>query len=117
MVKKNLGPEAKKEYTKPEVTRNEPLVDITFATAGAGTATFGTPTPTTLTGTGGTPGGVFGKGGPGMTGGADGPTLIGGAGIEDGDTLGGELDDSGTATIVGSGTLIPGTGGAPGTIL
>ena len=94
MVKKSLGPVAKKAYVKPEVTRNEPLVDITFAT--------GTPTGT-LTVTGGSPASVI----------VSSPKV---GTLDDLDMgTGGFGDDSGS--IVGGGSIIPGTGGAPGTVL
>jgi len=105
MVKRGLGPEAKKEYVKPEVKRNEPLVDITFGTA-TGTATTGTGT---LTGTGGPTGTLINTpkpGGGGLDLGTDG---MGDYGIGE--------DYGNTATITGAGTVIPGTGGAPGTVL
>jgi len=57
MEKLDLGPQAKKDYVKPTLSKNEPLVDVTFATAGAGTTTGGgggTTTGGTTTGGGGT---------------------------------------------------------------
>ena len=104
MVKKGLGPEAKKEYQKPEITRNEPLVDITFGTPTVATAAAGT-----LTGTAGSPGTLITspKVSPG------GATLTGGDLLDDG----GDGGDYDAGTLTGSGTVIPGTGGAPGTVL
>lgn len=45
----------KKKYTKPSLKKNDPLVNITFATAAAttGTATTTTPPGTAIPGTGG----------------------------------------------------------------
>jgi hypothetical protein len=100
---------AKKEYVKPILTRNEPLVDITFATPTPGTGT--------LSITGGSPGTLAGKaaGGPDV-GGPDYSGTLTGAG---GTLTGTGMDDYGTGggTLTSTGTLIPGTGGAPGTIL
>jgi|GEM_PF-5559924 len=95
---------AKKEYVKPVLTKNEPLVDITFASPG------------TLTGSGGPPGTLIGGGkadGAPDLGGGDAGTLTGGG------LPGTGLDDygTGTGTLTGTGTVIPGTGGAPGTVL
>lgn len=100
-MKRSLSHGAKKEYVKPEITRNEPLVDITFGTAAA-VAVAGT-----LTGTGGTPGGFITK--PNIAPG--GATLGGGSGFGGGDDFGG------AGSLTGGGSLLPGTGGAPGTVL
>ena len=115
MVKKRLGPEAKKEYTKPLLTRNELLVDITFATAGTAVTMSGGPPGTLVGGPSPKPGGMRlpslggtiagGRGMPGEIGGYD-----EGGGLDSGGTI------AGTA-IGGGGTMIPGTGGAPGTVL
>jgi hypothetical protein len=105
MVKKGLGPEAKKEYVKPEITKNEPLVDVTFGTPTTTTTTTTTTTSTagTLTGTAGSPGTLITF-----------PKLDGGGDPLDEGTLG---DDYDAGTLTGTGTVIPGTGGAPGTVL
>jgi len=109
---------AKKEYVKPVLTKNEPLVDITFATGA-------------LSGTGGSPGTLINKamnpegidigGGADYSGGGT-VTAMGGTGLDGGGasigTGGTELGTvTGSGTVVGTGTVIPGTGGAPGTIL
>ncbi len=105
MVKRGLGPEAKKAYVKPEVKRNEPLVDITFGTTNG--------TGGTLTMTGGPTGTLTNTGKP------LGGTLSVGDGLgTDGMSDYGTGEDYGeSGTITGAGTVIPGTGGAPGTVL
>jgi len=107
MVKKILGSEAKKGYVKPLLTRNEPLVDITFTSGGA------------ITGTGGNPG-TFTGGKPSLGRPAVGSSPMGGTlasgPMEMPDEIGGG-NDGGAGTIIGGGTVVPGTGGAPGTVL
>lgn len=103
-MKRSLSHGAKKEYVKPEITRNEPLVDITFATVTATSAASAA--AGTLTGVGG--GSISGlitqpKVGPGSLG-----TGGGGSGL--GEEIGG-------GSLTGGGSLLPGTGGAPGTVL
>jgi len=64
-MKKSLGLEAKKDYVKPEIVRNEPLVDITFASATASTAVSSATAVSvatvagSLSGTAGAPGGFI----------------------------------------------------------
>jgi hypothetical protein len=106
---------AKKEYVKPVLTKNEPLVDITFATTtgavtGAVSVTPGPPA-TLVTGPKPEGPGALGPDYGTLTGG--GATLVG-SGMED---LGGSGTITGSGTLAGSGTVIPGTGGAPGTVL
>ncbi len=111
MVKRNLGPEAKKEYVKPQLTRNDLLVDITFSTA-----------VTPITVSGGPPGTLIG--GPTPKPRAYNPNLSPGGTIVGGSGMPGEIgggDDGLGGTIGGGsaigGTMVPGTGGAPGTVL
>lgn len=104
-MKRSLSHRAKKEYVKPEITRNEPLVDITFATAAAAAVAVAVGT---LSGTGGSPGGFITK--PKMSPGSLGGD--GGSGFGGGDDFGG-----GAGSLTGGGSLLPGTGGAPGTVL
>ena len=112
MVKRNLSTEAKKAYSKPALTRNEPLVNITFATAVA--------VATTLVGYVGSPQTLINTPNIGIGGGDAGTGMGGGTVIGSG---GGGLDGGiggapGGATLIGGGTtLITGTGGAPGTVL
>jgi len=115
MVKRSLGPEAKKEYVKPLLTRNDLLVDITFSSP----VTVST-VSTAITETGGSPstlvGGPVPKAYRGYGGVPEMPGEIGGGG--DYGTAGGGGTIAGTGgTIAGGGTIIPGTGGAPGTVL
>lgn len=99
-MKRSLSHGAKKEYVKPAITRNEPLVDITFVSG-------------TVTGTGGNPGGLITvpKAAPG------GGSLAVGVGELGGTSLGGDELGGGAGSLTGGGSLLPGTGGAPGTVL
>lgn len=99
-MKRSLSHGAKKEYVKPEITRNEPLVDITF-----------------LSGTGGSPAGFITsppKAAPGFGGGDGGGSSLGGGSLGTG---GGGDFGGGAGSLTGGGSLLPGTGGAPGTVL
>jgi hypothetical protein len=113
MVKRRLGPEAKKEYVKPLLTRNDLLVDITFVSASGG------PPGTLVGGPGPKPGGKMmpglGLGGTIAGGGGEMPGEIGG--YDDGGGLGGGGGTIAGGSPIGGGTLVPGTGGAPGTVL